>query len=174
MIYIKIFRCNHLQENSILLWDDTLEGVVVDPGFYWDEEFAALDQTLRGENISLKGIWLTHAHFDHFYGVGPIVFSLPGDTLRGYIGKDWTDLYAIKPSVKKDDLPDDEIVAAKDQPLVTLTEVVDDDGKKSYQVKLSVNTDTVLDAIDLLNFLSSTNYYVEAISGHLRRCPEAG
>ncbi len=92
MIYIKVFRCNHLQENSILLWDESREGVLVDPGFYWDEEFAALDESLRKEGITLKAIWLTHAHFDHFYGVGPIVFSLPGQPLRGYICKDWTEV----------------------------------------------------------------------------------
>ena len=37
----------------------------------------------------------------------------------------------------------------------------------SYTVKLNISTDTVLDMIDLLNFLSSTNYYAEAIAGSI-------
>ena len=37
----------------------------------------------------------------------------------------------------------------------------------SYSVELNISTDTVLDMIDLLNFLSSTNYYAEAIAGSI-------
>ncbi|MBQ3283038.1 MAG: hypothetical protein IJH42_04210, partial [Atopobiaceae bacterium] len=82
------------------------------------------------------------------------------------IGKDWSDLYTIKPSVKKGTQPDPRVTEAKDQSLITLTEEYDPaTGKKKYTVKLNVDTDTVLGAIDLLNFLSSTNYYVEAIAG---------
>jgi len=38
----------------------------------------------------------------------------------------------------------------------------DSDG---YKISINVSTDTVLDAIDLLNFLSSNNYYAESIAG---------
>ena len=41
-----------------------------------------------------------------------------------------------------------------------------EDGK-SYQVKFNISTDTVLDAVDLLNFLSSTNYYAESVAGSI-------
>ncbi|NCB91906.1 MAG: hypothetical protein EOM40_04945, partial [Clostridia bacterium] len=34
-----------------------------------------------------------------------------------------------------------------------------------YTISINLSTDTILDSIDLLNFLSSTNYYAEAISG---------
>ncbi|MEN6634431.1 MAG: hypothetical protein ABFC56_01110, partial [Clostridiaceae bacterium] len=34
-----------------------------------------------------------------------------------------------------------------------------------YTISINVSTDTVMDAIDLLNFLSSNNYYVESIAG---------
>jgi hypothetical protein len=37
----------------------------------------------------------------------------------------------------------------------------------SYKVELNISTDTVLEMIDLLNFLSSTNYYAEAIAGSI-------
>ena len=35
----------------------------------------------------------------------------------------------------------------------------------AYSVDINISTDKVLDTIDLLNFLSSTNYYAEAIAG---------
>ena len=35
----------------------------------------------------------------------------------------------------------------------------------AYKVDININTDNVLDMVDLLNFLSSTNYYAEAIAG---------
>jgi hypothetical protein len=35
----------------------------------------------------------------------------------------------------------------------------------AYAVDINISTDNVLDMIDLLNFLSSTNYYAEAIAG---------
>lgn len=36
---------------------------------------------------------------------------------------------------------------------------------KGYTVTINISTDTILSAIDLLNFLSSNNYYAEAIAG---------
>ena len=37
--------------------------------------------------------------------------------------------------------------------------------ESSYSVEINLSTDTILEGIDLLNFLSSVNYYAEAISG---------
>ncbi len=36
---------------------------------------------------------------------------------------------------------------------------------RGYKITINISTDTVLDAIDLLNFLSSNNYYAESIAG---------
>ncbi|HWP21633.1 MAG TPA: hypothetical protein VN417_02730 [Candidatus Cryosericum sp.] len=62
--------------------------------------------------------------------------------------------------------------------LTDSTGVTDPDAKKGiidikkgesasdgYSVSINISTDTVLDAIDLLNFLSSNNYYAESIAG---------
>ncbi|MGL5174002.1 MAG: hypothetical protein ACRC75_09135, partial [Olsenella sp.] len=78
---------------------------------------------------------------------------------------DWSTLYKIAPTTKKGLEPDKNITEAKDQAIITITPVVDKDGKTSYTVAIKVDTDTVLKSIDLLNFLASTNYYAEAISG---------
>ena len=87
MIRVKIFCCNPFQENSYLLYDESGEGIAVDPGFYDGEELSAFCRTVEENNISLRGIWLTHGHFDHVYGVQPLidkvgalpVYMHPGD-----------------------------------------------------------------------------------------------
>jgi len=68
MLNIKIFRFNPFGENTILLWDDTLEGVIVDPGCYDNEEYEAMDRVIRNEGVSPKMVLLTHGHFDHVFG----------------------------------------------------------------------------------------------------------
>ena len=42
-----------------------------------------------------------------------------------------------------------------------------DDATDSYKVEIKVTTDDVLEMVNLLNFLSSTNYYAEAIAGSI-------
>ena len=38
MIQIKKFTVNPFQENTYILWDETGEGVLIDPGCYSEEE----------------------------------------------------------------------------------------------------------------------------------------
>lgn len=73
MLHIQVFHCNPLQENAYLLWDDTREGVVVDPGFDGDAELSRFRNFLKENDIRLKEIWLTHGHFDHILGVSALL-----------------------------------------------------------------------------------------------------
>lgn len=79
MVNIKAFVCNPFQENSYFAWDEEGSCVAIDPSFYDDEEKAAVLDMLRKENLTLKAIWLTHAHFDHIYGVAALQseYSVP-------------------------------------------------------------------------------------------------
>ena len=77
MLHIQVFHCNPLQENAYLLWDDTREGVVVDPGFDGDAELSRFRTFLKENDIRLKEIWLTHGHFDHILGVTALVRENP-------------------------------------------------------------------------------------------------
>lgn len=73
MLKVKSFSFNAFEERTILLWDDTKEGVVVDPGCCSDSEFDALASEIEKEGIVLKAVWLTHGHLDHIYGVNRVV-----------------------------------------------------------------------------------------------------
>lgn len=72
------------QQNCSLVWcDQTMEGAVIDPGGELDRLLA----TAKRLGVTLKHIWLTHAHIDHAGGTGelarreglPIVGPHPGD-----------------------------------------------------------------------------------------------
>lgn len=53
------------QQNCTLLWDDeTMEGVVIDPG----GENERVEQAISEIGINLAEIWLTHGHIDHAGG----------------------------------------------------------------------------------------------------------
>lgn len=57
------------QQNCSLLWcDETNEAALIDPGGELPRLLAAVAQ--RG--LSLKAIWLTHAHIDHAGGAGQL------------------------------------------------------------------------------------------------------
>ncbi|MBR1575406.1 MAG: MBL fold metallo-hydrolase [Bacteroidales bacterium] len=73
MIKIRQFACNPYGERAYVVADEAGAGAVIDPGFLGDAETAALDGCLSKEGIRLQVILLTHAHFDHIYGVAHCV-----------------------------------------------------------------------------------------------------
>lgn len=69
---IVTFELGPMQNNTYLLADtETGAAVVVDPSF--DSEVVLDEVQKRG--WELKGIWLTHAHFDHIAGVNRLASS---------------------------------------------------------------------------------------------------
>ena len=69
MLNIRKFTFNPFQETTLLLWDDTLRGTIVDPGCMDPEEERSLVEYIGKEGIVPEAILLTHGHFDHIYGV---------------------------------------------------------------------------------------------------------
>lgn len=65
---IKSFVFNPFYENTYLLWDDTGEGVIVDPGCYEDYERAELTAFTEKAGVIIKAIVNTHCHIDHVLG----------------------------------------------------------------------------------------------------------
>lgn len=68
MISIKEFTFNPVRENTYILFDETKECVIIDPGMYDAAEQNALVNFIK-EN-ALKPVLLlnTHCHYDHVFG----------------------------------------------------------------------------------------------------------
>jgi glyoxylase-like metal-dependent hydrolase (beta-lactamase superfamily II) len=68
MLFVKIFTFNPLAENTYIVYNDSNEAIIIDPGCYYNHEKQALNSFL--ENNRLKPIQLinTHCHLDHVFG----------------------------------------------------------------------------------------------------------
>ncbi len=70
MIQIKNFKLGFIRTNAyVIINDETKEAFVIDPG---DKQNTFVDY-FQVEGYDLKGILLTHGHFDHIGGVEPLV-----------------------------------------------------------------------------------------------------
>ena len=65
---IKRFEFNMFPENCYVLWDETNEAVVIDPGCFNDEEKQDLKNFITGNNLDVKHLLNTHLHLDHIFG----------------------------------------------------------------------------------------------------------
>jgi glyoxylase-like metal-dependent hydrolase (beta-lactamase superfamily II) len=73
-----------LDTNCYLVWhESTREVIVIDPGDDGDQ----LSQEIVNLGAELKGIWLTHGHFDHNGGLLPLKLNWP----QAPIGLDFAD-----------------------------------------------------------------------------------
>lgn len=69
MINCKTFVFNPFQENTYLLWNDDREAVLIDPGFSTSSEFDQVLNYINKNGLSIRAVWLTHAHIDHVLGL---------------------------------------------------------------------------------------------------------
>ena len=68
MLQIKTFVFNPFSENTYIVYDDTLEAVVIDPGCYERDEKDQLDHFIKTEKLKIKYLLNTHCHIDHVLG----------------------------------------------------------------------------------------------------------
>ncbi|MDP4183843.1 MAG: MBL fold metallo-hydrolase [Bacteroidota bacterium] len=68
MIFIKKFAFNPVQVNTFVLYDETLEAVIVDAGCYNSGERQKLDDFIAQEKLKPVLLLNTHCHFDHLMG----------------------------------------------------------------------------------------------------------
>jgi len=80
MIEIKRFYFNDLRECTMVLWDETKEAVIIDPGCYTDTEKKRLEQFITDNSLKPVKILLTHMHFDHVLGLGFVTDKWKADT----------------------------------------------------------------------------------------------
>jgi len=85
---VQSFTFGPFQENTYILYDDTKECVIVDPGCYSHEEEKELKDFISVNKLKPVKLLNTHCHVDHVAG-NAFVF----------------DTYGFKPIIHKDDLP---------------------------------------------------------------------
>lgn len=69
MIQVQSFVFSPFSENTYLLYDETKEAIIIDPGCYEPQEYRELNDFIKNNNLKPVGIFNTHAHIDHVLGV---------------------------------------------------------------------------------------------------------
>ena len=72
MIHIKEFSFNTFQTRCCVVWDEDGICAFVDPGFSDASERTELIAFVESKGLKPSCIMLTHAHFDHTYGVADL------------------------------------------------------------------------------------------------------
>ena len=65
----KVFYFNPLRECCYLLWDESGEAAIIDPGCCGEREFMRLKEFVDENGLRPVRILLTHGHFDHIFGL---------------------------------------------------------------------------------------------------------
>ncbi|MEQ7802430.1 MBL fold metallo-hydrolase [Pedobacter sp. ASV1-7] len=68
MISIKQFTFNPVRENTYILFDETAECVIIDPGMYDAEEQNAVVSFIKEKGLKPVLLLNTHCHYDHVFG----------------------------------------------------------------------------------------------------------
>ena len=65
---IKTFEFNMFPVNCYVIWDDTKEAAIIDPGCFYDEEERKLKDFIIDKGLTVKHLLNTHLHLDHIFG----------------------------------------------------------------------------------------------------------
>jgi len=65
---VKKFKFNPIEVNAFVLWDETLECVIIDPACFYPEEEQQLKLFIETNNLRPVKLLNTHGHFDHLMG----------------------------------------------------------------------------------------------------------
>ena len=74
MLNIKKFEFNMFPVNTYVLWDETKEAVVIDPGMFFEREKEELKKFIADNGLKIKHLLNTHLHLDHVLG-NPFMFE---------------------------------------------------------------------------------------------------
>ena len=88
MTHVASFVFNPFQENTYVLYDDTNQCIIVDPGCYTPAEKKELSDFISNNDLKPVKCINTHCHIDHILG-------------NQYI----LDTYGLKPEIPQDELP---------------------------------------------------------------------
>ena len=68
MLTVKSFEFSPIQENTYVLFDQKDACMIIDPGCYFGNERAALQDYIEHEGLRPKILLNTHCHLDHVFG----------------------------------------------------------------------------------------------------------
>ena len=68
MITIHSFTFNPLQENTYIIYDQTRECLIIDPGCYTSKEQEEITEFITKESLNPVRLLNTHCHIDHILG----------------------------------------------------------------------------------------------------------
>ena len=68
MLQIKLFEFSPIQENTYVLYNEFNECLIIDPGYYYDDEKDELVNFLIKMDLKPKMLLNTHCHLDHVFG----------------------------------------------------------------------------------------------------------
>lgn len=68
MITIQVFTFNPFSENTYLLFDETKECIIIDPGCYDESEKEELCSFISANDLQVVQLLNTHCHIDHVFG----------------------------------------------------------------------------------------------------------
>lgn len=83
---VQVFEFNPFGENTYVVWDETGECVLFDPGCYTHEERATLQGFIEKNNLRPVRLINTHCHLDHVFG-NPFVVKTWGIGLEIHEGE---------------------------------------------------------------------------------------
>jgi hydroxyacylglutathione hydrolase len=89
MANVQSFVNNPYQENTYLLFDDSSECVIIDPGMYTAAEQNTVVDFIKGNNLKPVLLLNTHCHIDHVLG-NKFVFEQYGLKPQFHIGESET------------------------------------------------------------------------------------
>ncbi len=69
MTTVQSFTFSPFSENTYVLFDETMQAVIIDPGCYHQHEKETLADFIIDNGLTVKYLILTHAHLDHVFGV---------------------------------------------------------------------------------------------------------
>lgn len=68
MLVVADFTFNPFQENTYVLYDDTKECIIIDPGCYTQQERDKLADFIKEKDLTPVRLLNTHCHLDHVFG----------------------------------------------------------------------------------------------------------
>lgn len=68
MITVKSFVFNPFGENTYIVYDDTRQAIIIDPGCYDPHEKKEMDEFVRSNHLTVVLLINTHCHIDHVLG----------------------------------------------------------------------------------------------------------